>query len=49
MLKRQRTTYVIGCNKLENPLFRGQESCNLVQNPIDKIKQILEIGEQTRL
>ena len=38
-----------GCQQLENPEFRGQAKCNLVQEPIQKIKNILEIGEQIKL
>lgn len=39
----------LGCMKLENPLFRGQAECNLVIQPREKIKQILEIGEQMKI
>ncbi len=38
-----------GCQKLENPDFRGQAQCDLVQEPIKKIKQILGIGEQIKI
>ena len=38
-----------GCSKLENPSFVGKEKCNLVQEPIQKIKQILGIGEQMKI
>ena len=36
----------LGCNKLENPLFQGQEQCDLAQDPINKIKNILGIQEK---
>ena len=35
-----------GCNKLENPLFRGQAKCDLAQDPIQKTKMILGIQEK---
>lgn len=35
-----------GCQKLEDINFRGQEMCELVQNPREKIKQILGIQEK---
>lgn len=38
-----------GCNKLSDYNFRGQAECNLVQQPREKIKQILEIGEQMKI
>lgn len=38
-----------GCLKLENPSFVGEEKCDLVQEPIQKIKQILGIGEQMKI
>ena len=38
-----------GCSKLENPEFRGQAKCDLVQEPIQKIKNILGIGEQMKI
>lgn len=38
-----------GCQQLENIEFRGQAECNLVQEPIQKIKNILGIGEQMKL
>lgn len=37
-----------GCSKLENPNFVGEEQCNLVQEPIQKIKQILGIQEKIK-
>ena len=37
-----------GCSKLENPNFEGEEKCNLVQEPIQKIKQILGIQEKIK-
>ena len=36
-----------GCNKLENPSFKGQAKCDLAQNPINKIKDILNIKEKS--
>lgn len=38
-----------GCQQLENIEFRGQAQCNLVQEPIQKIKNILGIGEQMKI
>lgn len=38
-----------GCQQLENPEFRGQAECNLVQEPRQKIKNILGIQEKIRL
>lgn len=38
-----------GCQQLENPEFRGQAECDLVQEPIQKIKNILGIGEQMKI
>lgn len=38
-----------GCQKLENPEFQGQAECNLVQEQIQKIKNILKIGEQMKI
>ena len=38
-----------GCSKLEIEEFKGQEKCDLVQDSIKKIKQILGIGEQMKL
>ncbi len=35
-----------GCSKLENLNFKGQVKCNLADNPIQKIKQILGIQEK---
>lgn len=37
-----------GCSKLENRDFKGQEKCDLVQNPREKIKGILGIQERIR-
>ena len=37
-----------GCSKLENPYFTGQVRCDLVQEPIQKIKQILGIQEMIK-
>lgn len=37
-----------GCSELENPNFVGEEQCNLVQEPIQKIKQILGIQEKIK-
>lgn len=38
-----------GCEKLSDPNFRGQTKCGLVQEPIQKIKNILGIGEQMKI
>ncbi len=38
-----------GCSKLENINFVGQAKCDLVQDPIYKIKKILGIGEQMKI
>lgn len=38
-----------GCSKLENPNFIGQDKCDLVQEPIQKIKNILGIGGQMKI
>lgn len=35
-----------GCSKLEMPNFAGQEKCDLVQHPIERIKNILGIQEK---
>ena len=34
-----------GCQKLENPEFRGQAQCDLEQEPIKKIKNIVKVGD----
>lgn len=41
--------FCFGCEKLSNPNFRGQEQCNLIQEPRQKIKNILGIGEQMKI
>ena len=38
-----------GCQQLENPNFTGQAQCDLVQEPRQKIKNILGIGEQMKI
>lgn len=38
----------LGCNKLENPYFTGQAKCDLAPNPINKIKNILNIKEKSK-
>lgn len=38
-----------GCQQLENVEFRGQAQCDLVQEPIQKIKNILKIGKQMKI
>ena len=38
-----------GCQKLEDIKFKGQEKCNLVKEPIEKIKVILGIQEKIQL
>lgn len=38
-----------GCQKLEKIDFRGQEKCDLVQNPREKIKEILGIQEELKI
>lgn len=38
-----------GCEKLSDPNFREQAQCDLVQEPIQKIKNILKIGEQMKI
>lgn len=38
-----------GCCKLEDYNFRGQADCNMVQQPREKIKNILGTGEQMRI
>lgn len=45
MQKQLKIIGVGGCNKLELPLFTGVNECKYVKHPIEKIKQILEIGE----
>lgn len=38
---------VLDVGKLENPFFTGQAKCDLAQNPINKIKDILNIKEKS--
>lgn len=38
-----------GCSKLENSYFTGQKECNLVIDPIQRIKEILWTQEKIKL
>ena len=39
----------VGCMRLENPNFRGTDECEYAEEPIQKIKNILGIGEQMKI
>lgn len=44
-----RNNICLGCQKLENKDFKGQDSCSLVENPIRKINKILGIQEKIQM
>ena len=39
----------LGCSKLELPNFKGQAKCEYVQDPRQRIKEILGIQEKIKL